>query len=333
MSANPPRPTAETVRAMARRLAFPAIAAPMFLVSRPELVIAQCLGGIIGSFPALNARPSEEFELWLEQIEEALLAARAADPARLIAPYAVNQIVHRSNERLERDMEICVRHRVPIIITSLSAPDRVVAAAHAYGGLVFHDVANAKHARRALDAGVDGLILVSAGAGGHGGALNPFAFVAEVRRFYDGPLILSGGITNGGAVLAAEAAGADFAYIGTRFIATEEANASAAYKEMIVAASASDIVSTPFFSGVMGNYLKASIAAQGLDPDALPVNEGGTMSYASNRVRPWKDIWSAGHGVGAISDCPPAAEVIARLRQEYAEAKARICAPLTSSGT
>lgn len=311
---------------LSERLALPVIAAPMFIVSTPELVVAQCLGGIVGSFPALNARPQAELDTWLTRIEAELAAAQAADPDRVIAPYAVNQIVHQSNDRLEQDMAACVRHRVPVIITSLRAPGEVVRQVHGYGGLVFHDVTTIRHAEKALEAGVDGLILVCAGAGGHAGTMSPFALVGEVRRFWDGPLILSGAITTGAAILAARSLGADLAYMGTRFIATAEARAAEAYKQMIVAAAASDIVYTPFFTGVPGNYLKPSIAAAGLDPDALPVADKSQMNFGSTRVKPWKDVWGAGQGVGTIADVLPTADVIARLKHEYATARARLCA-------
>jgi nitronate monooxygenase len=309
---------------LAASLDLPVIASPMFIVSGPELVIAQCLGGVVGSFPALNARPAEQLDLWLTRIETELAAAKAAEPSRRIAPFAVNQIVHASNDRLQHDMEVCVRHHVPIIITSLRAPDEVVRAAHSYGGLVFHDVTTIRHAQKALEAGVDGLILVCAGAGGHAGTLSPFALVGEVRRFYDGPIILSGAIATGDAILAAQAMGADLAYIGTRFIATQEANAAEGYKEMIVGSSAADIVYTPYFTGVPGNYLKPSIAAQGLDPDDLPHADKAKMSFGSGTAKAWRDIWGSGQGVGLIDDAPPAAEVIARLKSEYLQAKARL---------
>ena len=309
---------------LARALALPVIASPMFIVSGPDLVIAQCLGGIVGSFPALNARPKEALGDWLTRIEEALAAARAAEPDRIVAPYAVNQIVHASNDRLEHDLAVCADHRVPIIITSLRAPDAVVAAVHGWGGLVFHDVTTVRHAEKALEAGVDGLILVCAGAGGHAGTLSPFALVGEVRRFYDGPLILSGAITTGAAILAAQAMGADLAYMGTRFIATEEANAAPAYKEMIVGTSAADVIYTPFFTGVPGNYLKPSVAAAGLDPNALPESDKTKMNFGSGTTKAWRDIWGAGQGVGTIDDAPPAAEVIARLKAEYAAARERL---------
>lgn len=311
--------------ALADRLALPVIGSPMFIVSGPELVIGQCLNGIVGSFPALNARPAEQLDLWLTRIRSELAAASAAEPGRTIAPFAVNQIVHASNDRLMQDMECCVRHQVPIIITSLRAPDAVVSAAHSYGGLVFHDVTTLRHAEKALEAGVDGLILVCAGAGGHAGTLSPFALVGEVRRFYDGPIILSGAITTGRAILAAQAMGADLAYIGTRFIATQEANAADAYKRMILGAAASDIVYTPFFTGVPGNYLKPSIAAQGLDPDELPEADKSRMNFGSGSVKAWRDIWGSGQGVGLIDDAPAVATVIDRLKREYAEAKAALC--------
>ncbi len=295
------------------RLALPVIAAPMFIVSNPDLVLAQCRGGIVGSFPALNARPKEELDTWLARIREGLGPEDA--------PFAVNQIVHPTNDRLDHDLDVCARHRVPIIITSLRAPGEVVRRVHDWGGIVLHDVTSLRHARKALEAGVDGLILVAAGAGGHAGTLSPFALVAEVRAIFDGPIVLSGAITEGRQILAAQAMGADLAYIGTRFIATGEANADPRYKQMIVESSAADVVYTPYFSGVHGNYLKPSIAAQGLDPDALPEADKSRMSFGSNRVRPWKDIWGAGQGVGSIADIPPAAEVIARLKRDYEAAR------------
>ncbi|MGG5808632.1 NAD(P)H-dependent flavin oxidoreductase [Falsiroseomonas sp. CW058] len=303
--------------ALQARLSLPVIAAPMFIVSHPELVIAQCRAGIIGSFPALNARPKEELDRWLTRIGAAL----GPDDA----PFAVNQIVHHSNDRLGHDMEVCARHRVPVVITSLRAPGEVVRAVHGWGGLVFHDVTNLRHAEKALEAGVDGLILVAAGAGGHAGTLSPFALVAEVRRIFAGPLILSGAITGGRQVLAAQAMGADLAYIGTRFIASAEANAAEGYKRMIIESSAADILYTPCFTGVPGNYLRPSIAAQGLDPDSLPPADKTKMSFGSDHVRAWRDIWGAGQGVGSITDAPPAAEIVARLKREYAEARAALC--------
>jgi nitronate monooxygenase len=306
------------------QMAIPVIGAPMFIVSNPDLVIAQCLSGVIGSFPALNARPAEALETWIEKIQAALEEARAAQPERKIAPFAVNQIIHQTNDRLAHDLEVCVRHRVPMIITSLRAPTDVVKEIHAYGGVVFHDVISIRHAQKALEAGVDGLILVCAGAGGHAGMLSPFALLREVRRFFDGPIALSGSITDGAGVLAAEALGADFAYVGTRFIATREANATDAYKQMILDSAAADIIYTPFFSGVHGNYLKSSVTAQGLDPENLPIADKSSMNFAGTRVKAWKDIWGAGQGVGNIDDVPPARELIERLCGEYAQAKARL---------
>lgn len=306
-------------------LSLPVIGSPMFIVSGPELVIAQCLNGVVGSFPALNARPADQLDIWLTRIKSELAAAKAADPTRKIAPFAVNQIVHASNDRLMHDMQACVRHQVPIIITSLRAPGEIVAAAHSYGGLVFHDVTNIRHAQKALEAGVDGLILVCAGAGGHAGMLSPFALVGEIRRFYDGPVILSGAIATGQAILSAQAMGADLAYIGTRFIATQEANAAQGYKDMIVGTSAADIVYTPYFTGVPGNYLKPSIAAQGLDPDDLPHADKTKMSFGSGTAKAWRDIWGSGQAVGLIDDAPPVAAVIDRLKAEYAQAKAALC--------
>ncbi|GJD62813.1 NAD(P)H-dependent flavin oxidoreductase [Methylobacterium frigidaeris] len=305
-------------------LALPVIASPMFIVSGPELVIAQCVNGIVGSFPALNARPKEALDEWLTRITAALEEAKATDPDRIVAPYAVNQIIHASNDRLEHDLMVCGKHRVPIIITSLRAPDAVVSAVHGWGGLVFHDVTTVRHAEKALEAGVDGLILVCAGAGGHAGTLSPFALVGEVRRFYDGPLILSGAITTGDAILAAQAMGADLAYMGTRFIATQEANAAPAYKEMIVGTTAADVLYTPYFTGVPGNYLKPSVTAAGLDPNALPEVDKTKMNFGSGTTKAWRDIWGAGQGVGTIDDAPPTAVVIDRLKAEYAAARARL---------
>jgi nitronate monooxygenase len=311
---------------LSARLALPVVASPLFIISNPDLVIAQCVGGIVGSFPALNARPKEELEVWIVRIKTALAETKAADPSRIVAPFAVNQIVHKSNDRLEHDLEVCVRHEVPIIITSLRAPDDVVKHVHGYGGLVFHDVTTLRHGEKALEAGVDGLILVCAGAGGHAGTLSPFALVGEVRRFYDGTVILAGAITSGSGILAARAMGADLAYMGTRFIATEEAHATQSYKQMIVEAGASEIVYTSLFTGVAGNYLKRSIAAAGLDPDDLPHADKSQMNFGSNRVKPWKDVWGAGQGVGTIADVLPAAQVISRLKDEYAAARQRLIA-------
>jgi nitronate monooxygenase len=303
------------------RLSIPVIASPMFIVSGPELVVAQCKAGIVGSFPALNARPQAALDDWLTRIGTELAAARAARPDRPVAPFAVNQIVHASNTRLDHDLEVCARHRVPIIITSLRAPNAVVDRVHGWGGIVFHDVTNIRHARKALEAGVDGLVLVAAGAGGHAGTLSPFALVNEIRRFFDGPIALSGAISTGNSILAAQAMGADLAYIGTRFIATTEANAAPAYKDMIIGSDAAEIVYTPLFTGVPGNYLRRSITAAGLDADNLPSADKTSMTFAENRVKPWKDIWGAGQGVGTIDAIRPAAEVIAGLEAEYRAAR------------
>jgi len=313
------------VQQLKSQLSLPVIAAPMFIVSNPDLVIAQCESGVVGSFPALNARPAEKLEEWLTAIESALDRRRREQPEAKTAPFAVNQIIHQSNDRLDHDLEVCIRHQVPIIITSLRAPDDVVKKVHVYGGMVFHDVISIRHAHKALEAGVDGLVLVCAGAGGHAGALSPFALVREVRRFFDGPIALSGAITDGAGILAAEAIGADFAYIGTRFIATHEANAVEGYKQMILDSAAADVVYTPFFSGVYGNYLKQSVAAAGLDPDHLPAADKASMNFGSNRApKVWKDIWGAGQGVGNIDEVLPARELVARLRREYAAARERL---------
>lgn len=299
------------------RLALPVIGAPLFIISNPDLVLAQCKSGIIGAFPALNARPKELLDEWLSRITSELRTYSAAHPAQRIAPFAVNQIIHQSNDRLEHDLDLCVKYRVPLIITSLRAPGDFIQRFHAYGGLVFHDVTNVRHAEKALEAGVDGLILVCAGAGGHAGTLSPFALVGEVRRFFDGPIILSGAITTGRGVLAAQALGADLAYMGTRFIASAEANADPRYKEMIVSSAAKDIVYTPFFTGVAGNYLKPSVAAAGLDPENLPTADKTSMNFGTGRVKAWRDIWGAGQGVGNIHDVLPAAEIVERLKREY----------------
>lgn len=309
------------------RLALPVIGAPMFIVSGPDLVIEQCKAGIVGSFPALNARPAPVLEEWLARITTELDAYRRAHPERKVAPFAINQIVHASNDRLQHDLDLAVKYRVPIQITSLRAPDAVVEAAHGYGGLVFHDVTNIAHAKRALAAGVDGLILVCAGAGGHAGRLSPFALVPEVRAFYDGTIILSGAIARGASIVAAQALGADLAYIGTRFIATREANASDEYKQALIDARAEDIVYTNLFTGVHGNYLRSSIERAGLDPDNLPQADKSLMSFGSggsHRSKVWKDIWGAGQGTGQIHDVPTTAELVARLAAEYEAAKRRV---------
>ena len=303
-----------------KNLTLPVLCAPMFIVSNPDLVIAQCKSGVIGSFPALNARPKEALDEWLSRIKAELAADSKA------APFAINQIIHPSNERLEHDMALCIQHEVPLIITSLSAPTAIVPPVHAYGGKVFHDVISVRHAEKALEAGVDGLILVCAGAGGHAGMLSPFALVGEIRKFYDGPIILSGAITNGAAILSAQAMGADLAYIGTRFIATREANAGEAYKQAIVDSAAADVVYTPYFTGVHGNYLKKSILAAGLDPANLPEKDKTSMNFGgATAAKAWKDIWGAGQGVGMIDDVWPTAELVARLKQEYRAAKAALC--------
>jgi len=307
------------------QMSLPVIAAPMFIVSNPDLVVAQCTSGVIGSFPALNARPAELLDEWLTRIETELAAQRKANPDARIAPFAVNQIIHQSNDRLDHDLDVCMRHEVPMIITSLRAPTDVVKRVHAYGGVVFHDVISVRHAQKALEAGVDGLVLVCAGAGGHAGGLSPFALVREVRQFFDGPIALSGSITDGNGVLAAEAIGADFAYVGTRFIATGEANADARYKQMIVDGTAADVVYTPYFTGVHGNYLKHSIAAAGLDPENLPQADKTKMNFGSNAgPKAWKEIWGSGQGIGNIREVLPTRELVARMREEYAAARRRL---------
>ena len=312
--------------AVLQNLALPVVASPMFIVSYPELVLAQCKAGIVGSFPALNARPAEQLDAWLTQIQSELQAYRAANPDAKIGPIAVNQIVHQSNARLEHDVRVCVEHKVPIFITSLRAPIReMIDAVHSYGGIVLHDIISLRHAEKALEAGVDGLILVAAGAGGHAGTTSPFALVGEVRRMFDGPIVLSGSIANGGSILAAQAMGADLAYMGTRFIATQEAQAVDDYKRAIVNANAADIVYTNLFTGVHGNYIRESIVNAGLDPDALPVSDKTKMNFAGDKAKAWKDIWGAGQGVGLMDDIPSVAELVARLKDEYEAARARIC--------
>jgi nitronate monooxygenase len=292
-------------------------------------VIEQCKAGIVGAFPALNARPKELLETWLQRITSELADYKKKHPDRKVAPFAVNQIVHSSNDRLAHDVELCEKYKVPIQITSLRAPDDVVTSAKRYGCLVFHDVTNVKHAKRALQAGVDGLILVCNGAGGHASALSPFALVPEVRQFYDGCLLLSGSIANGASILAAQAVGADLAYIGTRFIAAREANATDANKQCIIESAGEEIVYTNLFTGVHGNYLKKSIAAAGLDPDDLPVADKSKMNFGTggnSKAKAWRDIWGAGQGVGQIFDAPPAAEIVGRLKAEYEAARAALLA-------
>lgn len=306
------------------RLALPVIGSPLFIVSNPELVIAQCVSGIVGAFPALNARPASRLDEWLHQIREALDAHDRLHPDRPAAPFAVNQIVHRSNDRLMQDLEACVRHRVPIVITSLGARTEVNDAVHSYGGIVFHDVINQMFARKAAEKGADGLVLVAAGAGGHAGTLSPFALVQETRAWFDGPIALSGAIASGSAILAAQAMGADLAYIGSAFIASAEANASPAYKEMIAGHAAEDIVYTNLITGVHGNYLRPSLVAAGLDPDNLPVSDPSAMDFASGSAKAWKDIWGAGQGIGAVTEVVPAAGLIGRLGREYMAAVDRL---------
>lgn len=310
------------------RLSIPVVGAPMFILSSPELVIAQCVSGIVGSFPALNARPESELEKWIDRIDAGIAAFEAESGARA-APYAVNLIVHPSNLRLEHDLDVCERRRVPIVITSLSKPTGVVERVHAYGGLVFHDVVNAAQARKALEAGVDGLILVCAGAGGHTGQLNPFAFVEEVRRFYDGTILLSGGISTGTSVHAACSTGADLAYIGTLFIASEEAKTAAAHKHMIVESSAADIVCTDAVTGVPANFLAKSFEAIGLDPADLVRRKGGglDLSKGAAEAKAWRDVYGGGHGVGTIGEILPARERVARLVAEYEDAVRRVLVP------
>ena len=303
-------------------LNLPVIGAPLFIISHPPLVIAQCMSGIIGSFPALNARPKEQLDEWLAEITEALSTARAKEPARRIGPYAVNQIVHASNDRLDHDMQMCEKHKAPMLITSLRAPGDIVKQAHAWGGMVMHDVISIRHAEKALEAGVDGLILVCAGAGGHAGTLSPFALVREVRRFYSGPIALSGAIAHGSSILAAQAMGADLAYMGTRFIATQEARAVDAYKDAIVNSTAQDIIYSSLFTGIHGNYLKSSVKAAGLDPDNLPSADKTAMNFGGGAAKAWKDIWGSGQGVGQMDDVPTTAVLVERLRAEYREAVA-----------
>jgi nitronate monooxygenase len=309
-------------------LRLPIIGAPMFIVSTPALVLAQCRSGIVGSFPALNARPAAQLDDWLAEITETLAALRRAHPEAKVAPFAVNQIVHSSNDRLEHDMGMCVKHRAPIVITSLRPPAEVVSAVHSYGGLVFHDVINLRHAEKAAQQGVDGIIAVCAGAGGHAGKLSPFALVKQIREVYGGAIILSGAMSTGADVLAAQALGADLAYLGTRFIATEEANAAPAYKHMLVDSRAEDIVYTSLFSGISGSYLRDSVRRTGLDPDALPEGDKTKMNFGSGtdgvELKPWRDIWSAGQSVSGIHDVASVASLVDRLAGEYEASLARL---------
>jgi nitronate monooxygenase len=313
------------------RLRLPVIGAPLFIISNPDLVIAQCKAGVVGSFPALNARPQALLEDWLIRVRDELAAYDEAHPEAPSAPYAVNQIVHKSNDRLMADLDLCVNYKVPIVITSLGARVEVNEAVHSYGGIVLHDIINPMFARKALEKGADGLIAVAAGAGGHAGTISPFALVAEIRAFFDGPIALSGAISTGGGILAAQAAGADLAYIGSAFIATEEANAAAGYKHAVVEASAEDIVYSNLFTGVHGNYLKSSIVAAGLDPAALPESDATKMNFGSSAgAKAWRDIWGAGQGVGSVHDVVPAAARVARWAAEYEEAKSRLGGPSRS---
>ncbi len=307
-------------------LRLPVVGSPLFIVSHPALTLAQCKAGVIGAFPALNARPESQLDEWLAMITEELAHYNAAHPDRPAAPFAVNQIVHMSNRRLEHDLMLCVKYKVPVVISSLGAVPEVNAAVHSYGGIVLHDVINNRHAHSAIRKGADGLIAVAAGAGGHAGTLSPFALVQEIRAWFDGPLLLAGAIATGGAILAAEAMGADMAYIGTPFIATEEARASDAYKQAIVEGAAADIVYSNYFTGVHGNYLKASIRAAGLDPDHLPEADPSKMDFeqATGGAKAWKDIWGSGQGIGAIKAVEPVARLVDRLEAEYRAARARL---------
>jgi nitronate monooxygenase len=309
------------------RLRLPVIGAPMFIVSTPALVLAQCKAGIVGSFPALNARPAVQLDDWLSEITETLAGHARANPGARVAPFAVNQIVHQSNQRLGHDVDLCVKHRVPIVITSLSPPAEVVSAVHSYGGVVFHDVINRRHAEKAAAQGVDGIIAVCAGAGGHAGVLSPFALVKQIREFYPGTIILSGAMSTGADVLAARALGADLAYLGTRFIATVEANAAEVYKQMLVESRAEDIVYTSLFTGVSGNYLRASVIKTGFDPDNLPSADKTKMNFGSGgntEAKAWRDIWSAGQSVSGIHDIVPVQTLVDRLAGEYHAARAQL---------
>ena len=305
-------------------LSIPVIGSPLFLVSGPELVIAQCKAGIIGSFPALNARPQYVLEEWIVRIKTELAEYQKQNPDKKVAPFAVNQICHGSNDRLMDDMATCVKHEVPIIITSLRPPAELVEAAHSYGGVVYHDVINVRHAKKAAEQGVDGLILVCAGAGGHAGALSPFALLREVKEWFDGTVILSGSIGDGYSVASALALGADFAYMGTRFIATKEANADQGYKQMLIDSAADDIVYSNLFTGVSGNYLKPSIKNAGLDPDNLPEADKSKMNFGSGGntdAKAWKDIWGSGQGIGGIKDDPSVEDLVTRIKEEYNKAR------------
>lgn len=305
-------------------LPLPIIGSPLFIISNPKLVIAQCQAGVVGAMPSLNARPAAMLEDWLAEITETLAAYNLAHPDAPAAPFAINQIVHKSNDRLEHDMELCVKYKVPIYITSLGAREDIFAAAHSYGGVVLHDIINNKFAHKAIEKGADGLVAVAAGAGGHAGVKSPFALIQEIRQWFDGPLALSGSISTGGAVLAAQAMGADFAYIGSAFIATEEANAAQAYKQSIVDSNSDDIVYSNLFTGVHGNYLAPSIRAAGMDPENLPESDASKMNFGGDKTKAWKDIWGCGQGIGAVTKVQTAGEYIKQLKHEYLEAKARL---------
>jgi nitronate monooxygenase len=307
-----------------QKLSLPVIGSPLFIISNPQLVIEQCKAGIVGSMPALNARPAAQLADWLAEITETLAAWDKAHPERPSAPFAINQIVHKSNDRLEHDMQVCAQYKVPIVITSLGAREDVNQAVHGWGGIVLHDIINNKFARKAIEKGADGLIAVAAGAGGHAGVKSPFALIQEIRQWFDGPIALSGAIASGGAILAAQAMGADFAYIGSAFIATKEARAHDAYKQAIVDGSSDDIVYSNLVTGVHGNYLAASIRAAGLDPDNLPESDPSKMNFGGDAKKAWKDIWGCGQGIGSITEVVPAAELVARLAREYQTARARL---------
>ncbi|MDD5324742.1 MAG: nitronate monooxygenase family protein [Polaromonas sp.] len=307
-----------------QNLSLPVIGAPLFIISNPKLVIEQCKAGVVGAMPALNARPAAQLEDWLAEITETLAAYNLAHPEQPAAPFAINQIVHKSNDRLEHDMELCVKYKVPICITSLGAREDINTAAHSYGGMVLHDIINNKFAHKAIEKGADGLIAVAAGAGGHAGVKSPFALMQEIRQWFDGPVALSGAISTGTAVLAAQAMDADFAYIGSAFIATEEARASDAYKQAIVDGNSDDIVYSNLFTGVHGNYLAPSIRAAGMDPDRLPESDPGKMNFGGDKSKAWKDIWGCGQGIGAVTQVQSAAAFVAQLKREYSEARQRL---------
>ncbi|MCR5858317.1 nitronate monooxygenase family protein [Mesorhizobium sp. J428] len=307
---------------LTKNLRIPVVGSPLFIISHPPLVLAQCKAGIVGSFPALNARPEAQLDEWLAEVTETLAAHDRANPGRPAAPFAVNQIVHKSNARLEHDLAMCVKYKVPIVITSLGAVPEVNQAVHSYGGIVLHDIIHDRHARKAIEKGADGLIAVAAGAGGHAGTLSPFALIQEIRQWFNGPLLLSGAIANGGAILAAQAMGADMAYIGSPFIATKEARAVDAYKQMIVESNAADIVYSNLFTGVHGNYLKGSVRNAGMDPDHLPESDPSKMDFGSAKA--WKEIWGCGQGIGVVKEIVSAGELVDRLAREYDAARARL---------